>query len=180
MINKDEILFIVDENNNPIEPMARHEAHTVGAWHRCVEIWVVNSKGQVMCNQRSMFKDNSPGAWESYFGGHVLASTETLATAIRELEEECGLVAKPSDLEFFEICKQSTREGKNNEFLYVYIYKWDGDISELKLEKEEVDDVRWLSIADLEKNISEKSDEKWLKPMYIHRMLAKLQTNKLQ
>ncbi len=173
MINKDEILFIVDEDNNPIEPMARHEAHKLGAWHRCVEIWVVNSKGQVLCNQRSMLKDNSPGAWESHFGGHVLAGTETVEAAIRELEEESGLLAKPQDLEFFEVCPQSTREGKNNEFLYVYLYKWDGEASELKLETEEVIDAKWFSVSELEKVVSE-NREKWIIPVYMNRMLDKL------
>lgn len=174
MINKDEILFIVDEDNSPAEPMPRHEAHKIGAWHRCVEIWVVNSKGQVICNQRSMLKDNSPGAWEAYFGGHVLADTEVVEAAIRELEEESGLVAAPSDLEFFDICKKSGRQGKNNEFAYVYIYKWNGDLSELTLEQEEIDAVRWVNLSDLNNLMASEGADKWIIQPYTDKLLAKL------
>lgn len=34
MINKDELLFVVDENNNPVEPKPRKKVHTKGYWHR--------------------------------------------------------------------------------------------------------------------------------------------------
>ncbi|MEX2028301.1 MAG: NUDIX domain-containing protein, partial [Candidatus Curtissbacteria bacterium] len=84
MINSQELIFMVDENNNPVSPLAREIAHGQGLWHRSCDIWVVNSKGEILCQRRSMKKDVKPGLWESYFGGHVLAGEDYLDSAVKE------------------------------------------------------------------------------------------------
>ena len=66
MINKDELLFAVDENNKPIEPMPRAKAHTEGVWHRNAHIWIVNPNREVLVHKRSMLKDSNPGKWEAF------------------------------------------------------------------------------------------------------------------
>jgi isopentenyldiphosphate isomerase len=173
MINKDEIIFAVDKNNQPIGPVARKKAHAEGIWHRTSDVVVVNSKKEILCNKRSMHKDNSPGKWDVYFGGHVSAGTEPLECAIRELEEETGLMASESDLEFVLIDKHSNNN-YNNEFTYVYLFHWDGEVIDLKLEQEEIDEAVWVKVDDLLKEYLNDSTDKWTHPPYVERFLKSL------
>ncbi len=69
MINKEELIFAVDENNNPIEPISRENAHKNGIWHRISDIWIINKKKQVLVQKRSALKDTNPGKWEAFVGG---------------------------------------------------------------------------------------------------------------
>lgn len=74
MINSEELLFCVDDNNNPIEPLPRKFVHANSVWHRVSHIYVVNTQNkQILCQQRSLKKDALPGIQEAYFGGHVLS-----------------------------------------------------------------------------------------------------------
>ncbi len=69
---------------------------------------------------------------------------------MRELEEELGLKAKPQDLqEAFLHYGHAEAEFygkpfKNSEISMVYLYSQPVDISELRLQKEEVEEVCWM------------------------------------
>jgi isopentenyldiphosphate isomerase len=71
------------------------------------------------------------------------------------MEEEIGLKVKREDLQFFNIRKFKSANGniKNNEFFYVFFLKFDGDIKKLKLQKEEVQEIRFFPIKKLEEEL---------------------------
>ena len=100
MINKNELLCVVDENDNPLEPKSREETHARRLWHRVAHIWILN-KGSVLCQQRSLLKDKNPGMWESFFGGHLSPNQEYIEGAVKELEEEIGIKVSTDDLNFY-------------------------------------------------------------------------------
>jgi isopentenyldiphosphate isomerase len=174
MINPQEILFTVDENNVAIEPMARNLAHAHGVWHRCSHIWVVNSKNEILCNQRSFTKDSSPGVWDLYFGGHILAGMEADESALRELEEESGIKASKEDLVFNEICKHESKRSMNREFQYVYVYRWDGRIVDLKLEQEEIRDAKWVPAGELKLIVENDHGGLWAKTPYLENLINEI------
>jgi hypothetical protein len=39
----------------------RQAVHRDGDWHRAVHIWLINSKGELVLQKRSKFKDTFPG-----------------------------------------------------------------------------------------------------------------------
>lgn len=172
MINKNELLFAVDENNQPIVPVERLRAHTEGIWHRNAHVWVVNSKNEALCNKRSKLKDHNPGKWEAFFGGHVLAGISPVQGAIQELQEELGLKAKESDLKFWKKIKCDF-EPENKEFIYVYIYFYDGRADQLRFEKEEMDEIKWAALADIKKFASDR-DSAWTTYPHIPELLEYL------
>ena len=155
MINNDELLFAVDDNNSPIEPVARKDAHERGIWHRNAHIWIYNSRKEILCHKRSRLKASSPGKWEAFFGGHAGPGVEMADAAAVELKEESGIGANKDDLQFLRIQKYS--HGTNNEFLYIYLYKWDGEINSLQLEQEEVEEVKWVPLDMLEQKLLNKN-----------------------
>ena len=105
MIDPKELLFTVDDENNPIQPEARDLVHSKGIWHRTSHIWIVNDDGAVLCQQRSLSKDSNPGLWEPFFGGHLPPNTSYEQGAVDELKEELGISINKSDLALFSIYK---------------------------------------------------------------------------
>ncbi len=162
----DELIDIYDENNNSLEIWKmKHEAHQDGLWHRAAHIWVYNSQGEILLQLRAKNKKLYPAVWDCSSAGHVSLGEEPVVSGIREAKEEIGLSIKKEDLEFFKIFKreQVYQNMADKEFYYAYFYKYDGDIANLKLQKEEVEEVRFLPVLDFEEEIK-KHPEKYLSP----------------
>jgi isopentenyldiphosphate isomerase len=157
MINKDELLFVVDEGNNPIESRPRFEVHSKGNWHRNSHVWVKNSRGEILCQQRSLKKDRNPGFWEPFFGGHVLAGEDYLETATKECNEELGLSIKKEQLKFFKVFKIE----KAKEFISVYGLVWNGDIPSIHYEEDEVSQLKWIVIPEVRDILIVRKDPQW-------------------
>ncbi len=88
-----EFLDIVDEDNIPTGvTKSRELVHAEKKdWHRVVHVWIINSQGQILCQQRSWKKDGNPGKWQSFFGGHI-KSGQTVEDCLKEeLLEEVGI-----------------------------------------------------------------------------------------
>ncbi|MGI8419187.1 MAG: NUDIX hydrolase [Candidatus Levyibacteriota bacterium] len=157
MINDLELLCVVDENNNPIGAKPRHEIHAKHLWHRVSHIWVFNSRNQILCQKRTMLKDIYPGKWEAHLGGHMRIGEDYIDNALKETKEEIGLPRSKKDIIFFKVHKYK----KDKEFQGIFYTRWDGEINELVLEKEEVENIKWVSIRALQ-NIFKKKDTKWV------------------
>lgn len=168
MINKDELLFVVDKNNNPIDPKPRHEVHQNGYWHRISHVWIINSKSEILCQKRSLLKDKAPGKWEPFFGGHLNPEIEYLGGAKVEIKEELGINLIDKDLNLWKIFKNI--HGK--EFQGVFVYKWDGDIDSIKFEVEEIDQIKWVPFEDVSKFVLNEAENNWSKMGYEKELLG--------
>lgn len=170
MIIKKELLFTVDESNSPIEPKPRDEVHRNGYWHRTTHIWVLNNEKQIICQKRSLLKDTNPGKWSAFFGGHLAPKQDYLDGALQELKEESGIDVSKNDPHFFQIHKCIS----DKEFQGIYYVEWSGKIESLKLEKEEVDEVKWFGIRELIELLIEQKDNNWSLWEYQKELLEKL------
>lgn len=136
---------------------SKKEIHEKGWWHQTAHVWIYNSWGEILLQKRSMAKDSYPGLWDISVGGHVDAGESPLQAALREMSEEVGIVADEKDLKKIGVRKSakglSRKNYKNNEFQNVYLYKLDGQASDLRIRQEEVDEVRFVSLDDLENEI---------------------------
>lgn len=158
MINPDELLFSVDENNNPIEPQPRGVSHAKRIWHRSCHVYIVDTeKQQVLCQKRSKLKDHNAGLWEANTGGHLTAGQTYLEAAISEVSEEIGLKLDESNLKFIKEVKYEAHP----EYLGIFLYKWSGDINSLVTEEEEVDELAWFPIDYVIEHILTKPDKAW-------------------
>lgn len=156
MIDKEELLFCVDENNQPINSKPRNLVHSTGIWHRTSHIWILNDKDEILCQRRSLLKDKAPGLWEGFFGGHIPPKVSYIDHAITELKEEVGLKASKNDLDMKFIYKLE----RGREFIGVFVFRWNGDETKLILEPDEVDQVKWVRIEDFNKQIVQ-NKENW-------------------
>ena len=141
----------------------RHEVHQAGDWHRTVDVWLVNSKGEILLQQRSAKKQGNPLKWNSSSAGHVVAGATPLFTARQETREEIGLDLPEEAFEFLftslEVFKVDGQTEPAREFAHVYLAEADATIDTLVLQTEEVADVRWVSIVELEQMVVEQHPE---------------------
>jgi 8-oxo-dGTP pyrophosphatase MutT (NUDIX family) len=87
----EEVIEIVDENNNVLEPKTRAEMRAARLIHRATYALVRTSGNYFYVQKRSMLKDYCPGYLDPTPGG-VMAAGETYeVTNIREVEEEMGI-----------------------------------------------------------------------------------------
>ena len=152
----DELIDICDESNNLTDVQkAKSEAHKDGLWHRAAHIWIYNSKGEILLQLRAKEKLLYPDMWDVSVAGHVSAGEDTVTSGLREIEEEIGLKVKQEDLQFFNIRKTKAlyRDIKNNEFYYVYFFKFDGDIKKFKLQDAEVQKIQLFSVSEIEEEL---------------------------
>lgn len=160
MVNSDELLFIVDEHDTPIEPVTRSVAFERGLYKRTAQVWVVNTKKKLLCQKRSRHKDMSPGFWEATVSGHLSPGDNYFTGAAREVREETGLPIEAQHLQLLKIYKDE----KFKEFRGIFYCVWDTDMSQITLEKEEVEMVKLLHFKTVKKHM--KKAQSWLIPGY--------------
>lgn len=144
---------ICDEFGMPTgETVSREEAHEKGILHRTAHIWITKQDGPVtfvLLQKRAQNKDSFPGCFDTSSAGHIQAGDEPIDSALRELQEELGIQADKKDLHFigtFRIQYQEEFHGKtfrDNEVAFTYLYEEPVEISQLTLQKEELDSVMW-------------------------------------
>lgn len=79
----------------------RGEVHALGLYHRAVHTWLYSiSTGELCLQKRAECKDSWPGRWDISSAGHLSAGDESLPAAIRELEEELGLIFPADEFEY--------------------------------------------------------------------------------
>lgn len=112
-----------------------------GVYHKPVWIWIINSNNEILVQKRASCKKTNPNLWDMPSAGHVRAGETSIEGAIRETKEELGIDTKESDYEYIgEYIYDSLFE-----LAQIYLMKLDVQISDMKLQVEEVSEVRWLS-----------------------------------
>jgi len=156
----DELIDIADENNNltGIRKM-KSEAHKSGLWHRASHIWIYNDIGEILLQFRSGEKKLYPRMWDVAAAGHIGAGEDPAEAAVRETLEEIGIPVALKDLDFWGTWKIESKyeDIRNNEFLYIYLYRFNGNEKELVLQKEEVEAVRFFSADEIREGLKNES-----------------------
>lgn len=148
------------------EIISKNVAHEKGIWHGAIHIWIISSdKKRILLQRRCSDKKLFPNMWDISVGGHIGSGEEAIESAFRELSEELG-ISKDINLEFVTKIKEEFNYKNINSKEFVFIYKTlcDIDINLIKLQKEEVSDVKWISKSEfnrliLEKQIIDHSEE---------------------
>lgn len=124
----------------------REKCHKEGLWHKAVAIFIINSKQQVLLQRRSPNKKMWPNMWDITGGGHVLTGELGFQSAIREMKEELGIELEKNDMTFIGSSISTNIKGDivNKHFNEYYIVNKDVDETGLKLQEEEVAEVRWI------------------------------------
>ncbi len=176
-----EYIDIVDDQGKPTgEVISKDEAHRLGKWHLTAHVWIYNSKGEILFQKRALVKSTFPGLWDISVAGHISTGESAEVGAYREILEEIGLDIDVKDLEKVFVFKESHYHEKmdwyNNEFHHVYLYKFDGSVDGLKLQVEEVEAVRFLSLQGFKDELSDSEMSKMFisNPEYYDKIIKEI------
>lgn len=130
---------------------SREKCHRKGLWHKAVVVFIINSKGQVLLQKRSANKKLWPNTWDVTVGGHVLAGEFGFQSILRECEEELGIKLNKNDITFIGAGISTNIKGNivNNHFNEYYVANKEINETKLKLQEEEVSEVRWINKNDI-------------------------------
>jgi len=86
-----ESVILVDAYDNEIGTMQKMQAHVLGKLHRAFSVFIFNTKGELLLQQRAIDKYHSGGKWTNTCCSHPRMGETTLAAAHRRLKEEMGM-----------------------------------------------------------------------------------------
>ncbi|MBE5819186.1 MAG: NUDIX domain-containing protein [Clostridiales bacterium] len=142
----EEMLDTFDINGNFLAVRTKSYCHSQKpeCFHKTVWLWIVDTNGRVLVQLRSKNKSFMPDLWDISSAGHVIAGESAIDACIREAKEELGISLLKADIEF---CEQIVST-QFNELGQFYITRLDPDSCNFTLQREEVQDVRWLEYTD--------------------------------
>lgn len=133
---------IYDENKKLLGIIrARKDELGPGEFILAVGIWVLNSKREILLTKRHPNKIFAPNLWENT-GGHVIAGERVTAGAIRELEEETGIVANEDDLIYIGCAKVHPYFGEN------YAIYREIEAQDVILQEDETCEAKWVTYTE--------------------------------
>ncbi len=157
-----ERVILVDENDNQIGTEEKMKAHELGQLHRAFSIFIYNSEGKMLLQQRAKVKYHSGGLWTNTCCSHP-RDGETLNEAVhRRLVEEMGFDCEMKE-EYDFIYKAVLDHGlTEHELDHVFSGTFDGEI---KPNPEEVESFKWVTLEELQKDVVENSEKytEWFK-----------------
>mgnify|MGYP003955709837 CR=1 FL=1 len=148
-----EEVILVNTNNEVQGYMEKMEAHKKGLLHRAFSIFIFNSKGEILLQQRAKHKYHSGELWTNTCCSHPRKNESFLEAANRRLNEEMGLFCQLDEV-------------------FSFIYKADLDNGLIEHEFDFVFFGKTNALPIL--NIDEAMDYKYIKP---EQLLLDIQNN---
>ena len=131
-----------------------------GDYHRVIAVLVINGDN-ILIHQRSNNKKVYPNLWSLFVRGHVQAGESSLDACKREIKEEIGIDINEDELEFIYTLKEEAKSKDyiENMFYDTYILRKDIDIKDITIQKEELNDIKFIKIDEVQKQIENGSKD---------------------
>ncbi len=141
---------MVNENDEQIGTMEKMEAHVKGKLHRAFSIFIFNSKGEMLLQQRASGKYHNGGLWTNTCCSHPLPGENILSAASRRLSEEMGFTIKLTPA--FNFTYKATFNNGLTEYEYDHVLTglYNGDVN---VNASEVSDYCYKTIEDIEASL---------------------------
>lgn len=139
----EENVILVNKDDEQIGLMPKLEAHEKALLHRAFSVFVLNSKNEIMLQQRAHHKYHSPLLWTNTCCSHQREGESNVEAGSRRLFEEMGFKTELKEL-----------------FHFIYKAPFDNGLTEHELDHvmigycnespiinpEEVEDWKWMGI----------------------------------
>ena len=146
-------VILVNDQDHPIGVMEKMEAHEKGLLHRAFSVFIFNSGGEMLLQQRALSKYHSGGLWTNTCCSHPNPEEDTAMAAQRRLREEMGFTTHLKNAFTFQYKTGFENGLTEHEVDHVYTGYYDGIVSP---DTEEVNDYAFHSIDFIKKSIAEK------------------------
>lgn len=127
------------------------QAHREGKLHRAISVFIFNSKGELLLQQRAARKYHSSLLWTNTCCSHPYPGETTIDAANRRLRQEMGMSCPLTEAFSFIYRAELDNNLTEHELDHVFVGQCD-DVPVLNTE--EAESWKYSSIPDLEKEIA--------------------------
>lgn len=145
-----EIVDIYDGKKNKTgKTVERSNKPELGEYRLSIHIWITNSKGELLIQRRSANKKMFPNMWNETGGAASTGETSEMTRA-REFEEELGVKPNMDKAELIGSIK------RKYDYVDVWHIEQEIDLNDIKMQEDEVSEVKYVTISELKKIIEDK------------------------
>lgn len=160
-----EQVILVDENDKPIGAMEKMAAHLGAHLHRAISVFITDTRGRWLIQQRTIEKYHSKGKWSNTCCSHPSPGETSPEAAHRRLMQEMGLRSELNDLFVFRYKAELENNLTEHEIDHVFI-----GITDVlpQPNPEEVMAYRYIDFDELEQEINSTPEafSAWFKLIY--------------
>ena len=144
---------MIDEYNyrgEKIGVVDKDIAHEKGLWHKSVHVWLINDKNEILLQYRCAEKKLYPNTWDCSFAGHIDTGENSIQAVQREGKEEIGIDVDLEKLNFILTNRECIKyeDINSNEFVDIFLLRQNFNLDEIKFQKEEVHDAKYVSLEE--------------------------------
>jgi isopentenyl-diphosphate delta-isomerase len=148
-----EYVVLVDEQDKEIGTMEKLQAHVEGKLHRAISVFIYNTKGEFLLQQRAAGKYHSANLWTNTCCSHPREGENVIDAAARRLYEEMDMKCELK--EAFSFVYKAALENNLTEYEYDHVFIGISDVMPSP-DREEVGAWKYISkdelIADIKAN----------------------------
>ena len=148
-MNENQVI-LVDTKDNYIGTMEKMEAHRLSKLHRAVSVFIFNSKGEWLLQQRAKHKYHSNSLWTNTACTHPMPNESNIDAANRRLKQEMGLQAELTEIFDFIYKEKLDNELTEHELDHVFIGFTDAPP---KPNPDEVMNYKYVSFEELHNDV---------------------------
>jgi isopentenyl-diphosphate delta-isomerase type 1 len=161
-----EYIVLVDKNDQETGKSEKLAAHEKNLLHRAFSVFIFRDtpEKELLLQQRAAGKYHCGSLWTNTCCSHPHPGETIIAAGIRRLEQEFGFKADLNDLGWFHYNAHFDNGLSENEIDHVLIGTVPADLVPAP-DAEEIQAYRWITIADLEQEMSAHPERftPWLK-----------------
>lgn len=150
-----EFVILVDENDQEIGQMEKMEAHEKGLLHRAFSVFLFNTKGELLLQQRATEKYHSGGLWTNTCCSHPRAGESILEAATRRLKEEMGIETNLQQAFHFIYNAPMDQGLTEHELDHVVLGDFDGIPT---LNPHEAADWKWMPMNEIREDLNQRPE----------------------
>ena len=121
------------------ETLCRGDTIPAGCYRMVVHVCIFNSSGEMLIQQRQPFKAGWSDMWDISCGGSAVSGEDSQNAAEREVSEELGITISLENI------RPVLTIHFDKGFDDIYVITKDLPLSEIRLQPEEVQAVKWAS-----------------------------------
>lgn len=163
MVKDTEICDVVDEYGMPTgRVVERGTKLPAGQFYPVVHVWIRDQAGKFLIQRRALYGVSDPGVWATTVG-YVLAGEDSLTGAIREVQEEIGILLSPGQLRRW---KRHAMENRVEDIWFAVVSSNSAGVPALG---PEVSECRWVSDEELTAMVNQGD---FFRYSYLEKLLA--------
>lgn len=130
----------------------RESVHAQQLWHEVANVWIINTKGDVLLQLRGPRVDLNPGVWDVAVGTHVRPGEDPTIAAQRCLQTELGLTITTDQIKhLFNIQSENPLSGGlvHRVVGHVFLVKRDIDLAACTVNGDIIAQLAWKPLIEV-------------------------------